>query len=123
MTRSLALVLAVLLSAPGFARAADEPEEDTGETFTLTKNRYAYAAGVVFLLSGLAAGYVAQGDAARAQTVSSAVDTRSALLDAQTASATSNLLFALAGLTIAYGIVLELLPPKIANRASLTFHF
>lgn len=119
-----ALVLAVLLLQPTVARAGDaEAARPTVESSGFPKHRYAYVAGSVFLLAGLGAGYVAQGDAARAQSVSSAADARGAIADARFASSTGSLLYVLAGVTLAYGLLFEFLPRDVLDRATLTFHF
>jgi hypothetical protein len=118
-----ALVLAVLLFQPALAHAEDAAAPPTVESSGFPKNRYTYVAGSVFLLAGLGAGYVAQGDAARAQSVSSAADARGAIADARFASSTASVLYVLAGVTLAYGLLFEFLPRDVLDRATLTFHF
>jgi hypothetical protein len=71
----------------------------------------------------LAFGFIAQGQSKRADTLTAATDAARALSSAKAAGATANVFYSLAGAALAYGIVLELLPPHIAERAMLTFHF
>jgi hypothetical protein len=117
VTRAFALVFAV----PFFVSATARADDESG--FVLAPQRYTYVAGAAMLLAGLGAGYIAQGDTSRAQSAPAAPDARSAYQDAQLASSTANLLYCLAALTVAYGLVLELLPPSITEKATLTFHF
>jgi hypothetical protein len=121
LSRTLALVLTVLLVSPRGARAEEgEPASET--TFTW-RHRYAYAGSAAFLIGGLVAGYVAQQDSANAKTATTATATHSAILGAQNASGTANLLYILAGVTLVYGLLFEFLPRSVTDRATLTFHF
>jgi outer membrane biosynthesis protein TonB len=86
-------------------------------------HRYAYVAGGVLLLGGVGFGYFSRGEAKRAESLEKARDAQAALSRARTAAATSNLLYGVAGLTIAYGLLLEVLPEPAADAASLTYHF
>jgi hypothetical protein len=89
----------------------------------LTRHRYAFVGGGLLLLGGLAFGYSAQGEAKRAETISSAREMNRTLEAAHASSATANILYALAATTIGYAIVMEVLPEPAAEKASLTFHF
>jgi hypothetical protein len=89
----------------------------------LRGHRYAFAAGGVLLLGGIGTGFFARGEARRANSLESAREASSALHRARTASATANVMYGVAGLTLAYGLVLELLPEPAADAASLTYHF
>jgi hypothetical protein len=117
MWRAVALAVAASFITSAVAWA------DDGTEFSLSPQRYPYVAGGAFLLAALGAGYIAQGDTSRAQTAPAALDARSAYQDAQLASSTANLLYCLAALTVAYGLVLEFLPPSYTEKATLTFHF
>ncbi len=75
------------------------------------------------LLGGGAFGYLAHGESQRARTLSSARESGAAYDRARAHAATANVLYGVAGLTLAYGLVLELLPEPVAEKASLTFHF
>ncbi|MDY7230716.1 hypothetical protein [Hyalangium rubrum] len=86
-------------------------------------HRYAYVAGGALLLGGVGFGYFSRGEAKRAQSLESAREARAALDRARTASATANVMYGVAGLTLAYGLLLELLPEPAADAASLTYHF
>lgn len=85
--------------------------------------RHAYAAGGILLLGGAAFGYFSWGEARRAESLETARESRAALERARTAAATANVMYAMAGLTLAYGLVLEFLPEPAADAASLTYHF
>lgn len=127
-----------MCAVPGAARAADE-EEDTTEatgpevdesavkvqTFltTFPPRRYTYIVGGAFLVGGLAFAFAAQGEARRSDTITSAVEAQSALVNARAAAATSSVMYCLAGATLAYALMLEFLPENVAEKASLTFHF
>jgi hypothetical protein len=118
-----ALVLSVLLLQPSLALAEDAEAAPAVTSSGFPKHRYAYVAGSIFLLAGLGAGYVAQGDAARAQSVTSASDAAGAVQDARFASSTASLLYILAGVTLAYGLLFEFIPRDVLDRTTLTFHF
>lgn len=100
--------------------AADAPTRAEAE---LRGHRFAFAAGGVLLLGGLGFGYFAQGEAARARSLGSASEAGAALGRSRAQAATANVLYGLAGATLLYGLVLELLPEPAAEKASLTFHF
>lgn len=118
----LGLLSSLLLSS--VARAAEPaPAAAVEVESSFPVHRYSLVGGGLFLLGGLGFGWVAQGTALRAQTLSGARDTQRALAEARAEAASANVLLGLAGLTLAYGLVLELLPPEIAEKATLTFHF
>ncbi len=116
---ALVLTLGLPAAAAEPSRAADAPERAAG----LHGHRYAFVAGGLLLLGGGAFGYLAQGESNRARTLSSARESHAALQRAQANAATANLLYAVAGVTVVYGLVLELLPEPAAEKASLTFRF
>jgi hypothetical protein len=122
-SRLVACALVLTLGLPAAAaepsRAADAPARAAG----LHGHRYAFVAGGVLLLGGVGFGYLAQGESHRARTLSSARESGAALDRARANAATSNLLYAMAGVTVVYGLVLELLPEPTAEKASLTFRF
>ncbi len=107
------------VSAP--AAALDAPTREP-EPF-IHGHRYAYVAGGVLLLGGVGFGFFARGESKRAESLETARDARIALDRARTAAATSNMMYGLAGLTVAYGLLLEFLPEPAADAASLTYHF
>jgi hypothetical protein len=86
-------------------------------------HRYAYVAGGLLLLGGVGFGYFSRGEAKLAGSLESARESRAALHRAHTAAATSNVMYGVAGLTLAYGLLLEFLPEPAADAASLTYHF
>ncbi len=86
-------------------------------------HRYAYIGGAVVLATGLVFAYYAQGEAKRAETVGSAQETASALSNARGASAAANVMYLAASALVAYALLVEVLPQKLADRVSLTFHF
>ncbi|MGA9525658.1 MAG: hypothetical protein WBV82_29635 [Myxococcaceae bacterium] len=126
-TRFAALTLTVLLAAPAVRADDDAPranlELDAPIESRLPPPRYAYAASGVLLLGGLGLGYWAQGEATRAHSLTHAADAADALRTARQSAATSNALYVLAGLSLAYGLVLEFLPEKTAKDADLSFEF
>lgn len=75
------------------------------------------------LLGGVGFGFFSRGEAKRAASLESARESRVALDRARTAAATSNVMYGVAGLTLAYGLLLEFLPEPAADAASLTYHF
>lgn len=106
-------------SAP--AAALDAPTREP-EAF-IRGHRYAYVAGGLLLLGGVGFGYFSRGESRRAESLVSARESRAALNRARTAAATSNVMYGVAGLTLAYGLLLEVLPEPAADAASLTYHF
>ena len=103
--------------APALDAPARQPES------FIRGHRYAYIAGGGILLAGVGFGYFSRGEAKRAQSLESARESRTALERARTAAATANVMYGVAGLTLAYGLLLELLPEPAADAASLTYHF
>ncbi|MBZ4416370.1 hypothetical protein K8638_07725 [Myxococcus sp. RHST-1-4] len=123
-SRHLASALVLTLSLPAIASEPamlDAPVHRDAPV--LHGHRYAFVAGGVLALGGLGLGFLAQGEAKRAQSLESARDARATLDRARTAAATANLLHATAGAAVLYGLVLELLPPRAADAASLTYRF
>ncbi|MFY0566658.1 hypothetical protein ACN28E_22855 [Archangium lansingense] len=116
---ALVLTLGLPASAAEPSHAADAPARASG----LQGHRYAFVAGGLLFLGGAGFGYLAQGESNRARTLSSARESSAAFDRARTHAATANLLYAVAGVTVVYGLVLELLPEPAAEKASLTFHF
>jgi hypothetical protein len=108
--------------SPGTVPALDAPAREPESSF-IRGHRYAYIAGGGLLLAGVGFGYFSQGEAKRAQSLESARESQAALRRSRTAAATANLMYGVAGLTIAYGLLLELLPEPAADAASLTYHF
>ncbi|ADO71492.1 hypothetical protein [Stigmatella aurantiaca] len=105
------------VQAPGVDAPLRAPEP------FLRGHRYAFAAGGVLLLGGIGVGYFARGEARRAESLESAREANTALHRARAASATANVMYGVAGLTLAYGLLLEFLPEPAADAASLTYHF
>lgn len=85
--------------------------------------RYAFAGGGLLLVGGVGMSYWAQGQSRRAGSITQARDHQRILDNARASAATANMLYALAGLTLAYGVVLEFLPEPVAEKADLTFRF
>ncbi len=127
MTRFAALTLVVLLAAPAVRAEDNAPranlEVDAPIESRLPPTRYAYAASGVLLLGGLGLGYWAQGEATRAHSLTNAGDAAAAMRTARQSAATSNAMYVLAGLSLAYGLVLEFLPKTTAEKADLSFEF
>lgn len=121
--RLVASSLVLTLGLPAAAespRASDVPAQAPSGLYG---HRYAFVAGGVLLLGGAGFGYLAQGESNRARTLSSARESTAALDRARANAATANVLYAVAGVTVIYGLVLELLPKPAAEKASLTFRF
>ena len=117
--------LLFLVLAPGLPALAAEPSASVAPTAVdaptqapsgLHGHRYAFVGGGVLLLGGIGFGYFAQGEAARARTLASASESSAALGRARAQAATANVLYGLAGATLLYGLVLELLPEPAAER-------
>jgi hypothetical protein len=111
------LLVGLLLIAASSAQAEEQPRS------FLRPHRAAYLGGGLLLLGGAGMGLLARSEATRAQSLTSAQETAVAVQRAEQAAASANLLYGAAGLTLAYGLLLELLPDPIAEKASLTFHF
>jgi|GEM_PF-2431252 len=126
-SRLVSIALVVALGLP-LTALADEPVATLdapvrAPTPVLHGHRYAFVAGGVLALGGLGLGFFAQGEAKRAQSLSSARDASETLDRARSASTAANLMYAAAGAAVLYGLVLELLPDEAADKASLTYHF
>lgn len=105
------------VTVPTLDAPAREPES------FIRGHRYAYIASGGLLLAGVGFGYFSRGEAKRAQSLESARESQVALERSRTAAATANVMYGVAGLTLAYGLLLELLPEPAADAASLTYHF
>ncbi len=86
-------------------------------------HRYAFVGAGVLAGGGLVFGFIARGQQERAKTLSSAAEAAKTREDARQSAATANVLYALAGATLVYALILEFLPKPAADKASLTFHF
>jgi len=126
LSRSKLLAASLVLSlAPMAARAEPSVATDApvSERSGLYGHRYAFVAGGVLLLGGAGFGLFARGESARARSLGSASASSAAYERARAQAATANVLYGVAGATLLYGLVLELLPEPAAEKASLTFHF
>ncbi len=90
---------------------------------TFTRHRYAFIGAGVLLAGGVALGYSAQGEAKRAQTISSAREAQRSLDGARQSAATATALFGLGLATLGYAVVMELLPQPPPDQSQLTFQF
>lgn len=126
------LLCACLLTGPAAHAQDDDEDEDADEASdpatildapTITSGRVSFIAGGALLVGGFGLGYLAQGQAQRAGKLTSARGARDELRAAQSTAQTANLMYALAGAAIIYGLALEILPEPIADKANLTFHF
>lgn len=114
-------ILISCLLGSGFSQAAERdqrPQTDSGGD-----HRYAFVAAGAFALTGVVFGFVARGQQDRSQSLSSAADSARTLSDARQAANTANLFYALAGATLVYAVLLEVLPPSTAEKATLKFRF
>ncbi len=119
-------VCLALLAAPGRPLAAEsegEESEATDAPVAIPTRRYTFVAAGVLAAAGAGFAYLAQGDADRAKSVTTARDAQRAVQNARASAATANALYTVAGVVALYGVVLELLPEDTAQKASLTFHF
>lgn len=115
------LSLIGFLLASALSRAAESqprPQTDTG-----SDHRYAFVAAGAFGLTGALFGFIARGQQDRSQSLSSAAESARAHNDARQAANTANLFYALAGASLLYAVVLEVLPPSAAEKATLRFRF
>ena|SRR6516165_9321605 len=101
-------------------RVSSESEKEKEEP---KYHRYAFLGAAAFAGGGLIFGFIAHGQQERAKTLSSAAEASKTLDDARQSAATANMLYALAGATLVYALVLEFLPRQTAEKASGTFHF
>ena len=106
-----------------------EPPVEEGPTLAsitsqrLPPRRYAYIAGGVLIATGFVFAYAAQGEAKRAETITSAAESYRATQGAQASAATANALYCIGGAAVIYALILELLPEAVVQKANLTFHF
>jgi hypothetical protein len=105
--------------------AEEDFEEHPIETVSrvFPARRLGYIVGLAFGGVGLIFAYQAQGEAKRAQTVTSAADAKGAIANAQSSSTTADVLYGLAAASVILALVLEFLPEPVAQKAALTFHF
>jgi hypothetical protein len=118
-----AVGMAVLLALPGTAWAQEDDDEDAPAQVRIPPHRYTYAGAGLFLAGGLGMSYWAQGQALRAGSISTAREHARAMDAARQSAATANMLYVMAGVTLAYGLALEFLPRPVAEKATLTFQF
>ncbi len=117
----LALLAPRLLWA---AELADSPRVSSEkENETPKYHRYAFLGAGALGAGGLIFSFIAHGQQERAKTLSSAAEAARTLDDARQSAATANVLYALAGVTLVYALVLEFLPKPVAEKANGTFHF
>jgi hypothetical protein len=114
-----AMAAAVALLAAPSARAGEGPPQPD----LFPAYRFGYVAGGALALTGGIFGFLAQSEATRAGTLTSARESTAALALAREHAATANLCFAFAGVTALYALVLELLPRPAADAVALTFRF
>jgi hypothetical protein len=86
-------------------------------------HRFAFLGAGALGAGGLVFGFIARGQQDRAKSLSSAGEAARTMEDARQSAAAANVLYALAGVTLVYALVLEFLPRPDAEKASLTFHF
>jgi hypothetical protein len=120
---------------PGKPPAPAEEEEDDSDfednpskwvealTQKVPPRRYGYVLGVVIGGTGLVFAYQAQGEAKRAETITSAHEAQRAVANARASAALANVLYGLAGAALLLALVLEFIPEPLADKANLTFHF
>ncbi len=122
----------VATPTPTPAAAEEEDDEEFSESPSkwieaLNRNvpprRYAYVLGAVIGGTGLVFAYQAQGEAKRAETITSALEAQRAVNNARASAALANVMYGLAAAAIVIALVLEFLPEPIAEKAALTFHF
>lgn len=85
--------------------------------------RYAYVLGAIIGGTGLVFAYQAQGEAKRAETITSALEAQRAVNNARASAALANVLYGLAAAAVLLALVLEFIPEPVAEKAALTFHF
>lgn len=101
----------------------EKDDEDAKPKAGFPRHRYGYVLGGGFFVAGLAFAYSAQGEGKRAETIGTAREASQALDNARASAATANVIYGVAAVTLAITLVFELLPPRLAEKASLTFHF
>lgn len=100
-----------------------EPSSADTAAKYLPPRRYSYILGAVLIAAGASFGFIAQGDAKRAETLSGAAEAVEAQRAAQASAGVANVLYGLGAAAVLYAVVLELLPEPLAEKASLTFRF
>jgi hypothetical protein len=119
-------------SAPAAPTPTEEDDADIEENPSkwllvlsqrVPPRRYAYVLGAALGAIGLVFAYQAQGEAKRAQTITSADEARAAVSNAQASASLANVMYVLAALAGLWAVALEFLPEPAAEKASLTFHF
>jgi hypothetical protein len=132
MRRSAVRAVTVALMLASLAAHAQSPsgrgrpkyvELEERPSLELKGHRYAFVAGGILFLGGLAFGYWGQAEARRAETIASARESARVYDNARSSAGTANFLYGVAAAAVAYGLVLGLLPPKVAQRASLSWSF
>jgi len=111
--------VALLVALP--ARAEEVPPNPKPDLFPAY--RFGYVAGGALAIAGGVFGLLAQSEANRAGTLTSARESTAALALAREHAATANLCYALAGATALYALVMELLPRPAADAVALSFRF
>jgi hypothetical protein len=106
----------------------DEAEDDSAKWMSvlsskLPPRRYAYVVGAVLAGLGLVFAYQAQGEAKRAETITSAVEAQAAVQNARGSAALANVMYGLAAAAALTALILEFLPEPAADKSVLTFHF
>jgi len=116
--RILVVLILCLLGRPAFADAPVLVDERPTHS-----HRHAFVVGGLLAVTGAAFGLAAADDM---QGAKDAVHARRALKNAENArasAASANVFFALAGVAVIYGVVMELLPDDVAEKAQLRFEF
>lgn len=125
--RKTALSLVVLLCATAVGArervAPMPPRVDAPVESRLPPQSWAYGASGVLLLGGLGFGFWARGETMRAKSLDSAKGSADMMRSARRSAATANVMYGLAGLSLAYGLALQFLPPKTADKVDLTVNF
>ena len=105
--------------APRIPAARAEAERQDAPAY----HRYAFLGAGALAAGGVVFGFIAHGQQERAKTLSSAAEAAKTREDARQSAATANVLYALAGATLVYALVLEFLPKPAAEKASLAVRF
>jgi len=110
--------VALLVALPARADEAPPAKPDLFPAY-----RFGYVAGGALALTGGVFGLIAQSEATRAGTLTSAGESTAALTLAREHAATANFCYALAGATALYALAMELLPRPAADAVALSFRF
>lgn len=121
-------------AATAKAAAADDDDDDADFEDSPAKwveainrnvppRRYAYVLGAIIGGTGLVFAYQAQGEAKRAETITSALEAQRAVNNARASAAVANVMYGLAAAAVVIAIVLEFIPEPVAEKAALTFRF